>query len=176
MRLDYLILIGLAPPLLYVGARVASHVILPPVAIPSPATSTPFEPLQFFEGPTSGTGTLHRLDSREFDLSVQSNGKRLPDGGLELNQTITLEGQPERTRTWILKADGDNRYSGTLSDATGAVSAITGGRRMVITYDADGRTIRQTLTQVDDHKLLNRLDVYQWGINVARVNETITRP
>lgn len=176
MRLDYLILIGLAPPLLYVGARVASHVILPPVAVPSPATSTPFEPLEFFEGTTSGSGTLHRLDSKDFDLSVQSNGKRLPDGGLELTQTIALEGEPERTRTWVLKADGDNRYTGTLTGATGEVSAITGGRRMVITYDTDGKTIRQTLTQVDEHKLLNRLDVYKWGLNVARVDETITRP
>ena len=175
MRLDYLILIGLAPPLLYLGARVAPQFILPPVPVPSPATSTPLEPLEFFEGATNGSGTLHRLDSKARNLSVRSFGTRRDDGSLEVTQVIALEGKPERTRTWVLKSEGDNRYSGSLTDAVGDVSALTGGRRMVIAYESEDGNIRQTLTQVDETTLLNRLDVYRWGINVARLEETITK-
>lgn len=175
MRLDYLILIGLAPPLLYLGARTFSPAILPPVPIPSPASSTPFDPIDFFEGNTQGSGTLYELDGDSRDLNVASVGRRLPDGGLEITQTIALEGSPERTRTWTIQPEEGARYSGTLTDAKSGVVAMTGGRRMVIAYESDGHNIRQTLTQIDPNTVRNRLDVYKWGINVARLDETITR-
>ena len=169
------LLVALAFPALYLGAKFGFPELLPVVAVPSPGTSTPFEPLDFFEGETSSVGTLSTVLGKERALSVRSLGQRRPDGALVITQTISLEGEPERTRTWVLEADGENSFSGSLSDATGDVTAIKGGRRMVIGYDTEDGTIRQTLTQIGEGEVLNRLDVYKWGLNIARLDATITR-
>lgn len=169
------VLLALALPALYLGARLGFPELLPTVAVPSPATSTPFEPMAFFDGETSGEGTLYRIIGADKQVSVRSNGVRRPDGALEVTQRIEIEGEEPRTRSWVLSQVDDRRYEGSLTDATGPVSAFTGGRRMVIGYDTDGTTVRQTLTQVDEKTLLNRLDVYKWGLNVARLDEKITR-
>lgn len=70
------------------------------------------------------------------------------------------------------------RFTGTLTDATGPVAVTVSGARATIRYRTpDGITIRQQLAlQADGRTLLNRLDAYKFGLRVATVDETISRP
>ena len=169
------VLLALLLPALYLGAKFGFPEILPTVVVPSPGASTPFDPMAYFEGETRGEGTLYHVLGDDQPVSVRSTGVRRDDGALVVTQAIEIDGKEPRTRTWVLTPTGERSYEGELTEASGPVTAFRGGRRMVIGYDTADGTIRQTLTQVDDNTVLNRLDIYKWGLNIARLDETIAR-
>ena len=133
------------------------------------------DPIQFFEGATSGKGTLTLVTGAARPIQVTSEGTRRPDGSLELVQRITEGEKPPRTRTWVMTDEGDGRYGGSLTDAVGAVEAQVTGNHMRIAYETEGERIEQLLVQTDERTILNRLDAYKWGLNVARLDETIVK-
>ena len=149
---------------------------LPEVELP-PATGQPlFDPIRHFEGNTQGEGTLHIVDGSAIPIRVVSTGIIAEDGSLTLTQEISEGDKPPRTRSWTIRDTGNGTYETNLSDAIGPVDARVDGNRMIIDYETDGERIRQELVLNRDRRTVsNRLDAYKYGLNVARLGETIVK-
>ena len=145
------------------------------VVLPA-AEGAEFDPIAFFKGHTHGEGDLHKLFDGPVHVSVDSIG-RLTSDGLILDQTIREANKPPSTRRWTIKRVAQNRYTGTLTDAVGAVSAQVVGPRAQIRYVMPhGLIVQQQLArQRDGTTVLNRLVVYKLGARVATLNEIIKR-
>lgn len=136
-----------------------------------------FDPITFFEGHTHGEGDLRKLFGKPVHITVDSIGRRVP-GGLILDQTIRkANGPPPSTRRWAISRVAQNRYTGTLTDAVGPVTAEVVGPRAEIAYSMRrGLKVEQQLTQQPGSKsVLNQLRVHKLGVLVATLTETITR-
>ena len=149
---------------------------LPAVDLPEDADAPALDPIAFFEGETEGRGALTLITGKTHRISVTSEGSLRPDGSLELVQQIGEGDKPPRTRTWIMTDEGGGIYGGSLTDAVGAVEARADGNRMTMRYETEGERIEQTLVlEPDGTTVRNRLDAYKWGLNVARLDETIVK-
>lgn len=140
------------------------------------AEQASLDPIAFFEGRSYGTGTLKIAFDGSRPIAVESRGVRDAEG-LTLTQTIHEGGQPARTREWRMRRLGPGRYTGTLTEAEGAVSLVTRGPRAVIRYRMkNGLSVEQQLAlQADERTILNHLEVRKWGVRVARLSETIRK-
>jgi Protein of unknown function (DUF3833) len=140
------------------------------------AQNDSFDPVAFFEGHTHGEGELRKLIAKPVHVSVDSSG-RLVEGGLILDQTIREAGKPPSMRRWTIKRVAQDRYTGTLTEAVGPVTADVVGPRAHIEYMMrHGLTVEQRLAQqTDGTTVLNRLTVRKLGVQVATLTETIKR-
>ena len=135
-----------------------------------------FDPIAFFEGHTHGEGDLHKLFGRPIHVTVDSVG-RMGKDGLILEQTIREAEKPPSMRRWTIRRVAQNRYTGTLTDAVGPVTAQIAGPRADIRYNMrHGLIVQQQLAQQGDGTtVLNRLVVRKFGARVAMLSETIKR-
>lgn len=142
---------------------------------PSAQAST-FDAVAFFTGATSGEGTLKKVFSSPQKVRVTGRG-RVEGSVLVLDQTVSIAGEPKKTRQWRLRADAPNRWSGTLSDAKGPVRASAAGAVLTIAYTStDGMGVHQTVTLAPDgQSARNRMKIRKLGMTVATLDETITR-
>lgn len=154
----------------------------PADAAERPETSTPvktFSPERFFAGRTTGEGELRVLAFAAMPIHVRSTGRLERDGTLVLRQTIRQDGAPPRSREWLLKRSGGNRFSGSLTDAAGPVTGEVSGNRLYLRYTMKGALrlrIQQWLTlEADGRTLRNRLTASKFGLPVAVVRETIRK-
>ena len=135
-----------------------------------------FDPVEFFRGRTEGKGTIKIVLRAPIPLEVESLGTIGADGTLVVRQVIREGTKTPRTRIWRLKAVGDRRYSGTLTDAASSVRVEQAGAAVRIRYkDKDQLDIDQTLTPAGPRTLRNRMKVKRFGITVAQVDETIRK-
>lgn len=145
--------------------------------IARPLTVGPdLQPMAFFLGRTHGEGELDKLFSRPVRVAVDSVGRRQGDM-LVLDQTIYEGRSPPSVRRWTMRPVGINRYSGTLTDATGPVSVVVSGSHADIRYKTkSGFEVEQELVlQSDGKTILNRLRAHKLGIRVAALDETIRK-
>ena len=103
-------------------------------APPAAGSETRFPLLRFFEGRTEGRGTLRIALSAVKPIRVQSRGRTEQDGTLVLVQNVEEGDKPARTRTWRIRESAPGQYTGTLSDASGPVTAKANGSRLQISY------------------------------------------
>ena len=157
--------------LLALSGCLATH----PPAEPVP-TAPPFRPEAFFDGHTRGHGSLQILGRGSQRVEVESHGEAQPDGTFRLDQTIT-RGDETTTRTWLLRPTSPTTYTGTLTEARGAVAAETDGNVLRIRYGMGaGLTMRQQLVlQPGGAVALNRSTVRLLGVPIARLAEQIRR-
>jgi hypothetical protein len=142
-----------------------------PVAAPGQ-----IDPTAFFRGRTHGEGTLKILLQKPRRISVESNGRVEPGGGLLLTQVISGGGKAPRTRQWRMRQTAPNRFDGTLSDAAGPVTVERIGERLRIRYTDNNRfQIEQWLTPAGPRQINNVLRVKRLGITIARLDEVIRK-
>lgn len=141
------------------------------------AASLEFTPQNGFSGHSEGNGKLKLFFGKRRPFHVESHGYDQADGTFRLDQTVTFEGQPSQKRTWILKTDRQNHYTGTLSDAAGRVTGLTNGSLLKLKYRLKGPLImHQTLKLMPDGKTIDNVGkITLLGITVGRLHETITR-
>lgn len=165
-------IIRFAAPLLALPFTFAASNV---VAAAPPAP--PFPVLRFFEGRTEGQGTLKIALSAPKSIRVQSRGRTEPDGTLVLVQNVEEAGKPSRTRTWRIREQSPGRFSGTLSDASGPVTARANGNRLQISYRMKGGfDVSQTLTlQPGGRSARNLMTVRKFGLPVGKLEETIRK-
>jgi len=146
------------------------------VQLPAAANAR-FDPVAWFTGVSHGDGTLHKLLSSPVRTSVDSVGRPDGAGGMILDQTLREPGKPPRKREWVMRPVGQNRFTGTLTDASGPVDLTVTGARAIIRYPMKGGLeVRQQLAlQSDGRTLLNRLSVRKFGLEVAHLDETIRK-
>jgi hypothetical protein len=152
-----------------------------PLPLANFAGSTPrLTPEQFFLGETTSTGveeTAAGAPSRRF--TVSGRGAALAGGALRLDQTISFEGSPPRTRTWIISRHGDHAYSATLTDADGIVSAEAEGDLFHLIYPLKsvplGSMEQWLYLQPGGCTVMNEGVVRVAGFAIRRISERISR-
>lgn len=145
---------------------------------PLPADATlRLNPIQFFAGQSEGSATLMKLFGGTEPVEVASHGVTDKHGRLILDQQIREGEQSPRKRRWIMQRISANRFTGSLTDADGAVAVQTSGPRAFIDYRMkNGLDVNQELAlQTGGKVVLNRLTVSKFGIPVATVRETIRK-
>jgi hypothetical protein len=146
------------------------------IALLLAAAATQFDPVEFFRGRTQGIGTLKAVLQKSKTIRVDSTGTEQKDGALLLSQTIHEPGKPPRTRTWRMRREGPERYSGTLSDAVGPVRVNLESGSIRIRYrDKDNLDFDQRLTAAGPREVRNRMTVKRFGIRVATFDEIIRK-
>lgn len=136
-----------------------------------------FDPAAFFSGRTEGRGTLSVVLRRPRTTLVRGEGRRAPDGGIVLEQTVTQgDGRPTR-RTWHLRETAPGRWTGTLSDASGPVTGSVSGNRLYLSFRMKGGLKAQQwlYLQQGGQVARNVMVIRKYGLPVARLVETITR-
>ncbi len=143
----------------------------PPAAHASPV----FDPFKFFAGRSHGDGQLKIITKDYQSVSVDSVG-RVEGDTLVIDQKIDVRDGAKSERQWRLKRAGPGRYAGTLTTATGPVSAAVEGDRLHIQYPSKDGAVEQWLSLAPDTTYAdNRLTVKKMGVVVATLEETITR-
>ena len=141
-----------------------------------PATGWPFDPLQFFTGHTQGQATLHLVTGTSRRVLVDSHGTPDRHGGLVLDQVTREAGKPASSRRWVLRPAGPNRWSGTLTEASGPVSVERTPAAVVIRYTMhNGANVEQHLQMPPGGVVDNRLTVSRFGIRLATLDEKIRK-
>jgi hypothetical protein len=145
------------------------------------AAGTPeMRPEIFFAGATSSSGLLENFaGAPTARFHVEGSGQALPDGGFRLDQTITFDQEPPRTRTWLLRRLDEHRYTGSLTDARGPVTAEAFGDLLHLSYPMQtpfaGWMEQWLYLQPDGRTVVNEATVRVLGVVVARLSERITR-
>ena len=139
--------------------------------------AAPLDPVAFFTGASHGEGRLREAFNRERRVSVDSVGHADKGGLLILDQKMAIEGEPLRIRRWQLRQVGPNRYTGTLTDATGPVEAKVIGRAIRIRYPMKGGLkVESWLTAVPGARAFdNKTTITKWGLKVASLTERIEK-
>lgn len=143
-----------------------------------PATDSPvFDPGAFFVGRSSGEGQLSIRGRGTQPVSVESVGTRQPDGSVRLVQSIRRGADAPTERTWSLRPVTETEWTGTLTEATGPVTARVDGNELRIHYRTGPFTaVDQRLRlQPGGDVALNRLTVTLLGLPIARLSERIER-
>lgn len=132
---------------------------------------------QFFSGRTQGSGSVSILFSGTSRVRTEGQGRVLRDGTFVLEHVVHQEGERDRRRVWRMRRAGPNRYTGTISDARGEVTAEVNGRRVQVSYQTqDGYWVSQVVTiSPDGRSATNRTRFRRLGVNVATLNETIRK-
>lgn len=132
---------------------------------------------RFFAGRTEGTGTVRIILSGSAEVRTQGQGRVMPDGSLVLEHVVHQQGAPVRRRTWRMRRVAPGRYSGTISDARGPVTAEANGNRVHVTYrTGEGHNVDQWITfNPDGRTATNRMTFRRFGMRVASLEETIRR-
>lgn len=165
---------ALLASLLMLGACVATPDI--DAEAPTAAAQPRFDPLRFFEGRLEGRGRLDTIFASPVDILVESDG-RVEGGTLHLTQVIHEGDKLARTRRWVIREISPGRYSGTLTDAEGAVTGRTIGNRLHLAFTMDGGLpTEQWLTlSPDGRRAYNVLTVRKFGLPVAKLAEDIRK-
>lgn len=144
---------------------------------PAHAQQRLFTPENGFSGESEGNGSLRLFFGPRRSFHVRSHGQRESDGTFTLEQTIAVEGQNPRTRSWSIRQVTPLHYTATLSDAAGAVSGHTSGQRLSLKYRVRGPLVmHQTLELMPDGKTIDNVGrITLLGIPVGFLRETIRR-
>lgn len=146
--------------------------------------SPPFRPEQFFGGTAHGSGIIQSARGRPArQIKVLSKGMMLPDGRFRLDQTITqtqpgVAGEKVSTRFWIMTRVDDRRYTATLSDAAGPVTAEVQGNVFHLRYLLKKPFVyaeQWLYLQADGKTVLNEGTISMPGRVIARLSEVIVR-
>lgn len=135
------------------------------------------DPIAYFTGHAEGRATLHKLVGKSEAILVHSSGRSDGKGGVLLDQVVEQPGKAPRTRSWHLIPAGPGRFTGSLTDASGPVTASVSGPRLLIQFPMKGGLKAQQVLVLrpDGRTLDNRLTVTKVGIRLARLDEVITK-
>jgi hypothetical protein len=131
----------------------------------------------FFTGRTHTDSILKVAFHRPTRLIIDSVGGKGDKGDFVLVDTVHEGDKPVRTRKWIMRADGPNRMTGTLTDATSPVELVIAGDSATIRYVMKGGlNIEQHLQlQPDGKALSNHVVAKKFGLKFARVDGTVQK-
>ncbi len=143
------------------------------------ATTPEMRPEVFFARSTSSSGVLeNRSGAPTQQFHVIGRGHSLPDGTLQLTQTISFEHEAARTRTWLLRRLDAHHYSATLTDASGPVQGEVYGNLFHLIYPMasppGGRMEQWLYLQPDGRTVVNEATVSLLGVTAAHLSERIT--
>jgi Protein of unknown function (DUF3833) len=136
-----------------------------------------FVPEQFFVGRIEGAGVVHVILSGRHAVRDHSRGHMDRQGALVLEQIVEEEGKSARRRSWRLVRAGPNRFTGTISDASGPVTGEVEGDTLHLRYrSVEGPSVEQWITFLPGGRSAhNRMTFRRFGLNVATLEGTMRR-
>ena len=130
-----------------VSLRLTAWIACCGVAVAPAAAQQLQEPIRFFEGSTVGESTVNILFHKAYGSKTIGQGRVNADGSLDLVQRVEEDGKAPFQRRWHMKPAGQGRWSGTMSDAVGPVSAEQVGNRYRFRFSMkDNVRVEQWLT------------------------------
>jgi len=131
----------------------------------------------FFTGRTHAENVMKIALKRPAKLIVDSVGRKERNGDFVLIDTVREEGKPVRTRKWLMRPAGPNRFTGTLTDAVGPVHGVVDGDTATIRYTMKGglKVEQEMRLQPGGRTLANRVVVKKFGMKFARVEGMIRK-
>lgn len=164
---------------LVVAASVALAGCLAGTQFHTEASATPeLRPELFFAGATHGVGVLEQRGKAPRKLRVEGMGRWDADSTFRLDQKVVFDDGATENRTWHLRRLGAYTYTGTLSDASGNVTATTNGNVFHLRYLLRQPAVymeQELYLRSDARTVLNVATVSVLGVPWARLSETITR-
>ena len=148
------------------------------LAAATPAAAAPkFDMVAFFTGKTHAENVMKVALKGASKLVVDSFGGKGDRGDFVLIETVHEEGKPVRTRKWIMKSAGPNRYTGALTDAVGPVDIKTDGDSAMIRYTMKGglKVDQRMQMRPDGRTLANTVTVKKFGMRFAKVEGVIRK-
>lgn len=92
-------------------------------------------PEAFSAGTCRSSGVLeNRSGAPTWRLHVHREGQTLPDSSFYLVQSVTLDQDAPKTRTWIMRRVDQHRYTATLTDASVPVQGEAYGDPFHLNY------------------------------------------
>jgi hypothetical protein len=157
-------------------ASVAATIALA-AADPAAAPARSLDMTVFFAGRTHAENVLKVAFRRPARLVVDSVGRKTRAGDFILVDTVHEQGKPVRERRWVMRPDGPNRFTGTLSDAVGPVDVTVASDKATIRYVMKGGLkVDQRLQLLGDGRTLaNRVTVKRFGLKFASVEGKIRK-
>jgi len=171
----------LAQPRCMVSRWRAAALALAVLGAGSTAAAAPqpsFDPITFFSGATESSGSLKAAFSSAKATHVLGHGAMRGGGEFELDQTMTIAGDPKvQSRQWHLHQISPGHFGGTISDGKGPVTIDVAGNRLLIKYTMlNGMKVESVLTIDPGGRTGHNVStVRKWGMSVASLNETITK-
>lgn len=143
----------------------------------SPVATPVFRPEVFFAGATHGEGMLDVRARADRRFTVASTGRGERDGVFVLDQVIRFTDGEVQRRTFRMHPLDTQRYAGSLTGATGPVTARVDGNSFHLRYSMSTMSAMEQwiYLQPDGRTALNRATVRMLGVPVARLSETIRR-
>jgi hypothetical protein len=141
------------------------------------AAPTAFVPEHFFVGRTEGESVVHVLLTGRHGVRDHGRGHMDRAGALVIDQVVEEEGKPARRRSWRLVRAGANRFTGTISDARGAVTGEVAGNVLHLRYRlTEGPSVEQWIRfHPGGRTASNRMTFRRFGLTVATLEGTIRR-
>ena len=141
------------------------------------ATTPRFDPARFFTGRTEGEGVLRRIGAKAGAVHVHGNGHMEADGTLVLDQTVEREEAKPEQREWRLHEAARGRWTGTLTDAKGAVTGTVEGNLLHLSFGLKGPLTAEQFIYLaaDGQSARNQMTIRMLGLPVAALEETIRR-
>ena len=90
--------------------------------------------MAFFEGRTVTEGTTKVVMRKPYKVRSDGVGRIESDGTLLLVQKVVEDGKPLRERRWRIRQVAPNRFTGTMSDASGPVEVEKVGSRFRFSF------------------------------------------
>ena len=147
--------------------------------LPAPAAAAEKAELDFvdfFLGRTHGENLVKIAFRKPAKQVTRSVGKKAANGDLILVDTIKEEGKPMKTRRWVMRAAGPNRFTGTMSEAVTPVDVRINGRTATLRYRVKGGiSIDQTLTMRDPKTVTNNVAAKKLGVRIGRLEGVIRK-
>jgi hypothetical protein len=144
---------------------------------PVSAENPKLDMTEFFNGRTHSDNVIKIALHSPHRLTVDSIGGRNKEGEFVLIDTVREEGKPERKRTWVMRPDGPDHFTGSLSDAKGPVDVTVSGGTAIIRYTMKegGLKVDQQLAAQRDGTLSNHVIAKKFGLKFAEVDGTIRK-
>ena len=156
-----------AVPLALVGASASAG---------SSSSDPSSDPMRFFEGRTEGLSTIKLMMRKPYRSRTTGEGE-INDGVLRLVQRVHEEGKPPFERRWRMRQVAPGRYSGTMSEAIGAVQVDKVGEGYRFRFRMKGNlSIEQWLIPLPGGtSARTKLSIRKFGLTVGKSEGTIRK-
>lgn len=142
----------------------------------APAAAAELDFVAFFLGRTQGHNEVKIAFRKPVRQVTDSVGRKAANGDLVLHDTIKEDGKPTKTRRWVMRSAGPNKFTGTMSDAVSPVRVTVSGNKATLRYKVKGGiSVEQTLTMRDSKTVVNHVAAKKLGVRLGRLEGTIRK-
>ena len=134
------------------------------------------DPMRFFEGRTESLSTIKVIARKPYRSRTLGRGE-INDGVLQLVQRVHEDGKQPYDRNWRMRQVAPGRFSGTMSEAKGPVTAEQIGGRYRFRFKLKGNVaIEQWLTPLPGGKsAVSKVTIKKFGMLVGRSEGTVRK-